>query len=326
MLDRIHTFPLFPLLTSNNAQHKIGIVIPTFGRSAYVRKCFESLKHSNLENCILCIVDESLAAPAYHQYDGYIAFKNVDSPSFDLYKCPQNLDIKAAASTNSECVGFNEAGWLKKSISRSPSWMMNSHFSLYIKNEYLAAHPEIMKTYTEKRFIADKCTPKLIHDFEIKGVEIIKLFKEKHGNMYDSIKQGMDLLSSRCNTLMVLDSDTIHQKNWVEAVHQVHINFSSSDVPTITSGFHTEEHPVVRNMDNFMIKASLGGCHMCMSVDTYQGVVRPLLTSVTWDHDLQHEMKKRKGVYACTNPSVIQHIGVHGLWSNANRFDQALDY
>jgi hypothetical protein len=43
----------------------------------------------------------------------------------------------------------------------------------------------------------------------------IKIFKTTHGNMFDSIIVGCDLASIYCDTLITIDSDTIHAENWV---------------------------------------------------------------------------------------------------------------
>ena len=48
-------------LPNNYTKPKIGIVMPLFSRNQYVKKCFESLKKSNLKSCIFLMMDESLS-------------------------------------------------------------------------------------------------------------------------------------------------------------------------------------------------------------------------------------------------------------------------
>ena len=83
---------------------------------------------------------------------------------------------------------------------------------------------------------------------------------------------------------------------------------------------------MLKNTPEYRIKASLGGCNMCMNVDTYKLILRPVLTDVAWDHSIRTRMEKYNGIYAVTVPSVVQHIGKSGLWSNVKRFDSSSDF
>jgi len=63
-----------------------------------------------------------------------------------------------------------------------------------------------------------------------------------------------------------------------------------------------------------------------MNTSTYELVLRNTLIDVAWDHSLKKPMAVFEGIYASTNPSIVQHIGETGLWSNSKRFDIAKDY
>ena len=64
-------------------QKSIGIVIPSYGRPQYVKKCLASLKKSDLEDCILCFVDETESI-ARDDFDDYYCFYNIDSSGHDI--------------------------------------------------------------------------------------------------------------------------------------------------------------------------------------------------------------------------------------------------
>ena len=71
-----------------DANRRLGIVVPTFARSAYVEQCLLSLSNSKLSNCILCFVDESLATPRHQSIQGFTLFPNVESEGMDIGRIP----------------------------------------------------------------------------------------------------------------------------------------------------------------------------------------------------------------------------------------------
>jgi len=312
-----------------DANKRLGIVVPTFGRSTYVEQCLLSLSKSHLNNCILCFVDESLATPRYQSLRGFTLFPNVESEGMDIGRIsPSNPEFERIVLNTERCIAVNSAGWMKHTLNPRPTWMFNSHFCTYVSDDYLKAHPQVSAIYREKVFAVDKKTPELIRNFLHPDIPVIKIFKTVHGNMYDSIRTAFDLLSEFTDTLVVLDSDTIQKNDWLETLYSTFRSLSSTNKgrPIILSGFHTKEHPVLRNTPKYRIKASLGGCNMCMDVDTYQLILRPVLTDVAWDHAIRKRMAKYNGIYAATKPSVVQHIGRSGLWSNVKRFDSSSDF
>ncbi len=308
---------------------RLGVVIPTFGRPNYVEKCLESLQKSHINNCILCFVDESLAEPQYRQLEGFTIFPNVDSDGLDIGQIsPEQPEFEEVIHNTRACVAVNGAGWMKHSLNSNPKWMMNSHFFTYISDDYLKENPDILSKYRARKFEPEKQTPELLRNFNIPGIPIIKIYKFTHGNMYDSIQIGFDILSKYTDTLVILDSDTIHKPNWLDTLYHTHRELLSKypKRPIILSGFHTKEHPVQNTYPTYRIKSSLGGCNMCMDKSTYDLIVKPVLKDVDWDHAMKKPMDDHQGIFATTNPSVIQHIGKLGLWSNASRYDFSADF
>ena len=54
----ILVFLFFIYLKKENIEYKYGIVLCCYNRYDYLKQTFDSLSKSNLNNCILCIVDD----------------------------------------------------------------------------------------------------------------------------------------------------------------------------------------------------------------------------------------------------------------------------
>jgi hypothetical protein len=155
------------MINADNLKATVGIVIPMFGRSTYVKQCLESLARSNLKDCIVMIIDESMANPQYKQIRGFTVFPNVDSGGFDIGQIKQTQDFDKIVTKNKKCVGVNSSGWMKHALQPNPTWMMNSHFCTQIRDTYLESNPNIRKNYTKKKFVPDTKTPDLLKEFNI---------------------------------------------------------------------------------------------------------------------------------------------------------------
>lgn len=170
---------------------------------------------------------------------------------------------------------------------------------------------------------------RLILDYKIRNkvenVPIIKIFKKRHGNMYDSFKIGFDLLEELgCNMFMTLDSDAIVKMDFIQKLMEIYKIYK--DRPIIISGFHTTNHKVIKEYPTYRAKSSIGGINMLFNKNTYQNYFRPTLTDNQWDHTVCDKIKKKKGLLVVTKPSVVDHIGSHGLWSTESNYDKSNDF
>ena len=155
---------------------------------------------------------------------------------------------------------------------------------------------------------------RLVREFHLDNVSLIKIYKNKHGNMFDSILYGMDLLYNYCDFLSTIDSDTIHNKNWIETLFKSY-DACVKDHPgddILLSGFNvvTKRHSIVEKRDKYILKNSVGGCHMFFSKMMYIKSIRRCLMSHKWDSNIIESIKEFGTKIITTNPSVIQHIGV----------------
>lgn len=236
-------------LPENYIRPKIGIVMPIFNRYEYLKKCFDSLSKTNLSECILVLVDESMT-------------KEIDDD--------------------------------KKKVNL------------------------------------------LVKEFEKNDAIVIKIFKNNHGNMFDSILHGFDLLSPLCQYLITIDSDTIQKTDWIDKLKNTY-QIIKKDYPKeklLLSGFNTittNFHKILEDREYYMLKTSVGGCQMFFESKLYLKILRYTLISYKWDTNLVKNLKDNNGIVCVTKPSVIDHLG---CISSGHRkckkddmvYDKALDF
>jgi hypothetical protein len=205
--------------------YRYGLVIPFFSRANYVKEFLESLNQSDLSNCLVVFMDESLTKD--------------------------------------------------------------------VNEDHIVVHS-------------------LIKNFKIPN--LIKVFKTRHGNMFDSILTGWDMIYPFCDYLITLDSDTIMHKNWISKI-DASFNAMKNDYPgnsfVLASGFNTEteRHRIIERRSQYILKNSIGGCNMFFHKDIYPDYIRKTLISYKWDSNIISYIQALGGIIGTTNPSVIQHIG-----------------
>jgi len=205
--------------------YKYGLVVPFYSRANYVKEFLEFLHQSDLSNCLVIFMDESLTKD--------------------------------------------------------------------INEDHIEVHS-------------------LIKNFKIPN--LIKVFKNRHGNMFDSILTGWDVIHPFCDYLITLDSDTIMSKDWIIKI-DTSFQAMKNDYPNnpfiLASGFNTEtqRHSIIEKKANYILKNSVGGCNMFFHKDIYPDYIRKTLISYKWDSNIVSYIQGLGGIIGTTNPSVIQHIG-----------------
>lgn len=205
--------------------YKYGLVVPFFSRANYVKEFLESLHQSDLSNCLIVFMDESLTKD--------------------------------------------------------------------VNEDHISVHS-------------------LIKNFKIPN--LIKVFKTRHGNMFDSILIGWDMIYPFCDYLITLDSDTIMRKDWISKIDGS-FNAMKNDNPenpfVLASGFNTEteRHRIIERRSQYILKNSVGGCNMFFHKDIYPDYIRKTLISYKWDSNIISYIQQLGGIIGTTTTSVIQHIG-----------------
>jgi len=316
-------------------ENKIGIVIPIFGRIQYLKQTLESISKSNLNNCILCIMDETNSKLGYCS-PNYTEYVDIDSDGYDIRNIQGNLEtLSIEANKEEKCIAYNSNGWLKYRINESFNYFKNTNNKLYIRNDYLDRRPKLkqkLEKYVFKEKEKDLELENLLVDFNIENIPIIKIFKTQHGNMYDSFRVGWDLLFNcfHCKSVMSLDSDTIVKKEWIAILDELYEKINKAHKYFIVSGFNSTRHSahfIKYTYLNYYIKNSIGGINMLFSKDTYLDIIRDTLYNICWDNIANDKLRKYNGVIVCSKPSVIEHTGENGMWSNgSNNYDKSIDY
>ena len=176
---------------------------------------------------------------------------------------------------------------------------------------------------------------KMIEQFNMPN--LLKVFKNKHGNMFDSILTGWDMIYPFCDFLITLDSDTIMKKDWITKINLSFHAMKNDFTPNkfiICSGFNTEteRHSVIEKKEDYILKNSIGGCNMFFHKDIYPDYIRKTLISYKWDSNIISFIKELGGVIGTTNPSVIQHIGEYSSGhrqfelESIDNFDKSIDW
>ena len=186
-------------------------------------------------------------------------------------------------------------------------------------------------------------TKQLIIDFKLpSNIKILKIFKEqkKEFAVHESLKLAWDILNDhyKVSYLCNIDSDTLVKKTWLQQLQSFFKREYKKQGPLIVTGFNTNNHPVLEEKEDYYIKKTIGGINMFFKAGNfYKDIVRPnlkievpeekpnLITG--WDWFLMWKMQALTYPILCTKPSVVQHIGEQGQFSNKKLgFDYAIDF
>jgi hypothetical protein len=306
----------------------IGIVLPTFSRHEFLLKTLESLRKSSLpKDCMLVIVDETMASkqPTCEQFE---YFESIDFAGGDIKQVNREFDeIRKEAERLDSCVAFNDAGWLKHSLSHARE-IKSSRFGTYIKKSFLQKNPtlyrDILQRVLSYKSTIDTRTVVEIEAFDI-DVPVIKIYKKQHKNMFDSLRTGFDLLTDlyKVDYLVNIDSDTIHKEDWLTTLYDkyMELNRKITDGPLILSGFNANKKKNLYVRGNYVVKKDLGGINLFFDTQTYRQYVRDTLVHVGWDIELSKIIRSHDGLLVALYNSVIQHIGTEGMWSRRKDYD-----
>jgi glycosyltransferase involved in cell wall biosynthesis len=177
----------------------------------------------------------------------------------------------------------------------------------------------------------DPDTLDLIREFDIPGVPVARLMigVHEHFLLHENLRLGWDYLIDRwhCRYLSNLDSDAVVVPEWLERLRNLYLKHRDGNPHLIASGFNgAVYHPARSVHEDHVVKPTLAGLNMFFDRAAYDEFVRDALQP-HWDGKVVDAMKKRSAEILVTRPSVVQHIGLRGLfssgWSNS---DFALDF
>ena len=181
--------------------------------------------------------------------------------------------------------------------------------------------------------IIDDCsqskeTIDLIKAFDLKDIEVNKMFLTKNQGIKNALQIGFNYLFSKdCELVMNLDGDAIVKPDFVDVLRRLKQAYPLH----IVSGFNTQtvdpntkkpRHKTITIFDDHCIKESIGGINMVLNRNDYLKKVLPSLKKPRhWDWNVCGLVKW----FIVSTPSVVQHIGIE-KGSNLNNPDIAFDF
>lgn len=307
---------------------KVGLVMPIYGRSVYLKRALKSLAASELHNTVVCLVDETNSLVRKVPVEGYTGFEDLDSPGHS-YKTIHGSREEVVSKARSEeaCLAFTSSGQLKNRLAillrKAPG------ITLYVRNDQLKLRP-LLKARLKylSRQTPDAKAEELVRHWHPANVPVVKIFKKRHANMFDSYRHGFRMLAEcfACEYFVCLDSDTLVKANWLQELLRLHETFQNPERPLLVSGFHTKAHKTIIEGQDHHQKRSVGGANLLFNKSVWQNWVEPSLTSLYWDVELGKKILKSKGRLIVSKPSVVAHIGKRGVWSSWLNVDRAADF
>jgi glycosyltransferase involved in cell wall biosynthesis len=183
---------------------------------------------------------------------------------------------------------------------------------------------------------SDAETLRMVRNARFGAVPVVRIFRRGHRGfaVHECLRLGWDILARDygCLYLTNLDSDAIVRPQWLDRVAKLFRAEREHRGPLIATGFNATAHEVIAVEDDYYVKRSIGGQNMFFDASLYRDVVRPnLIYDPTrqggWDQYVVRAMRERGYPFVCTRPSVIQHIGKIGQFSNPRAgFDTAADF
>ena len=180
-----------------------------------------------------------------------------------------------------------------------------------------------------------RITLNLISRLARSNLAVTTIIKQEHEGcgIRDSLRTGWDFLLKNHSPryLCNIDSDVLMKPGWLEKIQNLYICQRALLGPLLVTGFNADNHPVLEEREDYVIKETIGGLNMFFDVDFYQETIRPNLffdagNQPGWDWKVVHAIHKKGYPILCTRPSVLQHIGRYGFFSRPSHYDQASDY
>lgn len=167
----------------------------------------------------------------------------------------------------------------------------------------------------------DPETRRLIDNFDLPGVELIKVFSKGNRTIKGSLLFGLDFMFASCEVVTNLDGDAIVTRDAFNRLLKLREKFPGH----IITGFNCTtknrngsiRHKVLEQGDGWNKKYSVGGINMMFSSSEYNSLVRPALLKslkegLNWDHQsciISNSVYGKPIVVL--EPSCVQHIGIN---------------
>jgi glycosyltransferase involved in cell wall biosynthesis len=132
-------------------------------------------------------------------------------------------------------------------------------------------------------------------------------YRRMNGNagMFKRLHEGLSVLSGS-DVYCTLDSDAIVKPHWFTTLLDLYQQFPDR----IITGFNAPvRHPAHASHPTYHEKLHIGGINLLFGPENYE-LVKGCLTNIVWDWEMSRRYRQKGKSFICTNPSVIQHIGL----------------
>lgn len=157
----------------------------------------------------------------------------------------------------------------------------------------------------------DKEAIRLIQEFDVDDVEVIKIRKGKNKGIKDSLAIGYLIAFENSDIVINLDGDGIVRKDFLHVLLGLKKQFPNN----IVSGFNTtvkNRNPIIEEHETYFKKKYASGINMVINKDEYEDYLLPAISMPIGNFDFEASklhMADGKAVIV-SSPSVVQHIGV----------------
>ena len=186
---------------------------------------------------------------------------------------------------------------IKKYFTNKNHYKYGIAIACYNRPEYIEEHfNSLEKTLLNDVYICiiddksvDMKTIELIKSFNIDNVKIDKIYSNKNEGIGKTLIKAFDILYPKCDYLIVLDSDTLLNKYWLEKLQKAHDDAVNSDLnyeDYIATGFNCQQscgHKTIKTYDNFIVKKTIGGINMFFKKELYPKILKECLQKSGWD-------------------------------------------
>ena len=168
---------------------------------------------------------------------------------------------------------------------------------------------------------------KLLNEFSLGIIPLVKLIKDKNKGIKDSIELGVDTaISFGYETFINLDADAIVKPNFINRLLELKKKFNDK----IVSGFNSKNkdngvlrNPIINEYADFIEKRYCNGINMCFDLSQYKNIIKPALQGVgNWDFDTH----KNTNSFIIAKPSLVEHIGIESSMGHSNNPDVSYDF
>ena len=167
----------------------------------------------------------------------------------------------------------------------------------------------------------DSETSEYIRNINLEGIDNIKIFKNYHSGVYNSISMGCEIMlfNFNCEYFMILDCDVYLKKDWYTILFNNYMEIQNKN-NLIACGFNRMENcginapkRIINSYNSVFYRANrIGGVNWLFNQSTLY-TIHPFIDNIHWDDLICEHFNKNDYTLLTIKDSILQHIGKHGI-------------